>query len=67
VVAEGIETREAWDVLNDLGCDMGQGYYIGRPMVANQFSHWLKKSPMPISLPRLSDPSWESKRQSQTP
>jgi len=67
VVAEGIETREAWDVLNDLGCDMGQGFYIGRPMVANQLSHWLKKSPMPISLPRLSNPSWESKRQSQTP
>lgn len=67
VVAEGIETREAWDVLTDLGCDMGQGYHIGRPMVAHQLSHWLKKSPMQMSLPRLTNPTWESKRQSQTP
>jgi EAL domain-containing protein (putative c-di-GMP-specific phosphodiesterase class I) len=68
VVAEGIETREAWDVLNNLGCDMGQGYYIGRPIVANQLSHWLKNSSMQISPPLEQNPnhSWSSQRQSQT-
>jgi diguanylate cyclase (GGDEF)-like protein len=69
VVAEGIETREAWDVLNNLGCDMGQGYYIGRPMVANQLSHWLKQSPLQISLSPepLSNPRCEPKPQPQIP
>ena len=32
ILAEGIETRAQWDVLRDLGCHLGQGYYFGRPM-----------------------------------
>lgn len=35
VVAEGIETSEALRQLIDLGCDQGQGYYLGRPVPAN--------------------------------
>ncbi len=43
VVAEGVETRVAMDVLRELGCDYAQGYYIARPMPANEFSSWLTK------------------------
>ncbi|WP_338722294.1 bifunctional diguanylate cyclase/phosphodiesterase [Devosia sp. XK-2] len=32
VVAEGVETREQLDLLRDTGCDIGQGYFIGRPV-----------------------------------
>jgi EAL domain-containing protein (putative c-di-GMP-specific phosphodiesterase class I) len=32
VVAEGIEKREQLDKLRALGCDLGQGFYIARPM-----------------------------------
>ena len=32
VVAEGVEEREIVDVLVELGCDIGQGYALGRPM-----------------------------------
>jgi diguanylate cyclase (GGDEF)-like protein/PAS domain S-box-containing protein len=32
VVAEGIELREQWTTLRDLGCDQGQGFYFARPM-----------------------------------
>jgi len=31
VVAEGIETMEQLTILNDLGCDFGQGYLLCRP------------------------------------
>lgn len=32
VVAEGVELREIVDVLVEMGCDVAQGYAIGRPM-----------------------------------
>lgn len=32
VVAEGIETQAQWNILQAMGCDMGQGFFIARPM-----------------------------------
>jgi diguanylate cyclase (GGDEF)-like protein/PAS domain S-box-containing protein len=34
VVAEGVETEQAYQQLRDMGCDTAQGYYIGRPKPA---------------------------------
>jgi diguanylate cyclase (GGDEF)-like protein/PAS domain S-box-containing protein len=34
VVAEGIETHRQWSSLRDLGCEMGQGFYLSRPLPA---------------------------------
>jgi EAL domain-containing protein (putative c-di-GMP-specific phosphodiesterase class I) len=34
VVGEGIETEEQARLLRELGCDMGQGYHLGRPVGA---------------------------------
>jgi diguanylate cyclase (GGDEF)-like protein len=36
IVAEGIEDAATWDLLEQIGCDIGQGYYIGRPVSANE-------------------------------
>ena len=36
VVAEGIEDVEALNLLAALGCDLAQGYFISRPMRANE-------------------------------
>jgi EAL domain-containing protein (putative c-di-GMP-specific phosphodiesterase class I) len=36
VVAEGVETREDWNLVEELGCDYVQGYYCGKPMPHNQ-------------------------------
>jgi EAL domain-containing protein (putative c-di-GMP-specific phosphodiesterase class I)/FixJ family two-component response regulator len=41
-VAEGIETRAEWDLLRELGCPMGQGYFIARPMDATEFLRYLR-------------------------
>lgn len=41
VVVEGIETQEQRDLLLDLGCKLGQGYFFARPMPAAKLLVWL--------------------------
>jgi EAL domain-containing protein (putative c-di-GMP-specific phosphodiesterase class I) len=36
VVAEGVETAEAWDALASLGCDYVQGYFLSKPLPADE-------------------------------
>lgn len=43
VVAEGVETREHWNQLAALGCDIAQGFFIARPMPAEEFQAWLQR------------------------
>ena len=43
VVAEGIETLESWRALRELGCDLGQGYFLARPMPGEQVPEWAKQ------------------------
>ena len=43
VVAEGVETEGAWHRLATLGCDVAQGYYLGRPVPADTFFASLAK------------------------
>lgn len=39
-VAEGIETAGHYQALRDMGCDIGQGYGIARPMPASSLPEW---------------------------
>jgi diguanylate cyclase (GGDEF)-like protein len=41
VVAEGVETRQAWSVLADWGCDYAQGFYVASPRPADELVTWL--------------------------
>lgn len=43
VLAEGIETKEQWNILQGFGCDFGQGYYMARPMPETQLCEWMKR------------------------
>jgi EAL domain-containing protein (putative c-di-GMP-specific phosphodiesterase class I) len=47
VVAEGIEDRATLTLLTELGCDLGQGYYIARPMLSQEFPAWLDRHAKP--------------------
>ena len=51
VVAEGIETQENWDELVELGCDLGQGYWLCRPVSAPVLREWLANREQVGSLP----------------
>jgi EAL domain-containing protein (putative c-di-GMP-specific phosphodiesterase class I)/FixJ family two-component response regulator len=44
-VAEGVETRECWDLLVELKCDVAQGYYIAQPMPAAAYLEWVEDWP----------------------
>jgi len=41
VVAEGVETQEAFDALRGLGCTLAQGYLISRPVPAAELAQLL--------------------------
>ena len=47
VVAEGVETQHAWEQLSELGCDIAQGYYLGRPMPAADLEQQLGQAQAP--------------------
>ncbi len=40
VVAEGVETAKAWKLLQALGCDEAQGYFVAKPMPEALFANW---------------------------
>jgi diguanylate cyclase (GGDEF)-like protein len=42
VVAEGIESEAVWHLLATLGCDQGQGYFMGRAIPGNQLIDWIE-------------------------
>lgn len=49
VIAEGVETEAHGEVLLRLGCELGQGYAIARPMPAERIPAWLTQWRPPAS------------------
>jgi len=42
IVAEGVETPEAWSTLLRLGCDLAQGYLVSRPLPPAELLGWVQ-------------------------
>lgn len=55
-IAEGIETQEQAEMLLLLGCEMGQGWFLGHPVPAKQLSE-ATGARMPVTL-RLTSGFW---------
>ncbi len=54
VIAEGIETPSQLEQLRDLGCALGQGFYLSRPLAppaVAQLLQALPTEPMPLAAP----------------
>jgi predicted signal transduction protein with EAL and GGDEF domain len=45
VVAEGVETPATFDALATFGCRRVQGYFLARPLPADQLERWLRSRP----------------------
>jgi len=42
--AEGIETEEQYQKLKEIGCDLGQGYHIAKPLLDTDFKDFLLRN-----------------------
>ena len=42
VVAEGVSEKADWDLLCETGCDLAQGFFVARPMPADELVDWAK-------------------------
>ena len=43
VLAEGVETKEQYDILKDMGCEIIQGYYFSKPISSDDARNLLLK------------------------
>ena len=55
VVAEGVETAAARDMLSSFGCDEAQGYYYSRPQLPDIMTQFLSEPPLGLK------PNWCSR------
>ena len=62
VVAEGVETAEAWQLLAASGCDVSQGYHLSRPVTATELERWLRAGG--VDLATLGEPVAQDMKQS---
>jgi EAL domain-containing protein (putative c-di-GMP-specific phosphodiesterase class I) len=49
VVAEGVEDQQTWDLLASMGCDLVQGWHLGKAMPVGALVPWLA-----VPAPRVS-------------
>lgn len=50
VVAEGVETAEAMEILKTINCDYAQGFFIARPMTESELCEWVKRSSYQLAV-----------------
>jgi EAL domain-containing protein (putative c-di-GMP-specific phosphodiesterase class I) len=49
VVAEGVEDLPTVAALDELGCDIAQGYHYARPLTPADFADFLARQPAPVA------------------
>jgi diguanylate cyclase (GGDEF)-like protein/PAS domain S-box-containing protein len=57
VVAEGIETQPQLDQLRDMGCRLGQGFLLAKPLTPQDVSARLSSIRLPAPMAALSPPA----------
>lgn len=69
VIAEGIETSAQLNLLQNLGCDYGQGYLLARPQVVEAAEKMLyeHRNWLPVPMVKIEDPTPETYADTQLP
>ena len=49
-VAEGVETQNDWDMLQSMGCDTAQGYFISKPLAQSAFAEFMANYIQPTQI-----------------
>jgi diguanylate cyclase (GGDEF)-like protein/PAS domain S-box-containing protein len=62
VVAEGVETKEQWDLLKELGCHYCQGYLFSKPIPSSEFAKLFILADQIQLLPKLQNHYTSSSR-----
>jgi diguanylate cyclase (GGDEF)-like protein len=57
VVAEGVESRRVWRLLQRLGCDLAQGTYVCAPLPAEQLGGWLHNNAQNVAAAKANLPT----------
>ena len=57
VIAEGIEAEAQLDLLVGMGCELGQGYLVSRPVPADQLLAIASRAPDTQRQPQLGLPT----------
>jgi len=52
VIAEGVETEEVLEQLEDLGCDAAQGYHLVKPGPPGEITEWMDRREVSSNWPR---------------
>lgn len=52
-VAEGVEDRDDWDLLRRTGCDLAQGNFISKPLLAEEIPGWIETWKQRVQTERL--------------
>ena len=58
VIAEGVESEDHGKLLLRVGCDLGQGYGIARPMPAEALPGWIRDYRQPVAWQHIGDRPW---------
>lgn len=53
VIAEGVETEQQLRLVHSFGCDLAQGYFIGKPMPEEAFLRWSQSVLQPDNSPAI--------------
>jgi diguanylate cyclase len=43
VVAEGVESERTWQILDELGCDVAQGFHLSRPLLPTEVADFVRR------------------------
>ncbi|HCL6626146.1 TPA: oxygen-sensing cyclic-di-GMP phosphodiesterase [Citrobacter amalonaticus] len=49
VIAEGVETKEQFELLRSMNCPVIQGYYFSRPIPADEIATWMQTA-LPLKI-----------------